>query len=107
MGTGTRSSRLRLLQPQHSREERGRCSTCHGRVDQMPIIYQAAPLQMEWCLECHRAPQRFVRPVEHIYDMEWRPENKTKDELAQGVGLLARYKVQGRRVLESCSTCHR
>jgi hypothetical protein len=83
------------------------CSTCHGRVDEMPIIYQAAPLQMEWCLECHRAPERFVRPVEHIYDMEWRPENKSRTELAQGIDLKARYKIQGRRVLESCSTCHR
>jgi hypothetical protein len=39
--------------------------------------------------------------------MEWRPENKTKDELDQGIELKARYKIQGRRVLESCSTCHR
>ena len=83
------------------------CSTCHGGIDEMPILYQAAPLQMEWCLECHRAPERFVRPVEKIYDMEWRPENKTKEELAQGIDLKARYKIQGRRVLESCSTCHR
>src|SRR5215204_3892672 len=83
------------------------CSTCHGQVDEMPIIYQARSLQMEWCLECHRAPERFVRPVESIYDMEWRPENKTKDELAEGMTLKAKYKIQGRRVLESCSTCHR
>jgi hypothetical protein len=83
------------------------CSTCHGRVDDMPIIYQASSLQMEWCLECHRAPERFVRPVDKIYDMEWRRENKTEEELAQGFDLKARYKIQGRRVLESCSTCHR
>jgi hypothetical protein len=73
----------------------------------MPIMYQAASLQMEWCLECHRAPERFVRPVESIYDMAWRPENKTKEELAEGFELKAKYKIQGRRILESCSTCHR
>src|SRR5689334_10007078 len=63
------------------------CSTCHGRIDEMPIIYQAKTLQMEWCLECHRAPERFVRPHDQIYDMEWRPENKTKEELAQAIDL--------------------
>jgi hypothetical protein len=73
----------------------------------MPIIYQAAPLQMEWCLECHRAPERFVRPVSEIYNMQWRRENKTADELKEGFDLKAKYHIQGRRVLESCSTCHR
>jgi hypothetical protein len=83
------------------------CSTCHGRVDEMPIAYQAATLQMEWCLECHRTPERFLRPKEKIFDMAWRRENKTAEELEQGRGWKAEYKVQGRAVLESCSTCHR
>ncbi len=83
------------------------CSTCHGRIDNMPILYQAKTLQMEWCLECHRAPERFVRPVEEIYNMEWPAENTTKDELAKGLELKAKYRIQGRHVLESCSTCHR
>ena len=83
------------------------CSTCHGEIDNMPILYQAAPLQMEWCLECHRAPERFVRPVKEIYNMRWRRENKSADEIQEGFDLKARYHIQGRRVLESCSTCHR
>ena len=83
------------------------CSTCHGRVDDMPIVHQTESLQMEWCLECHREPQRFVRPVEEIFNMEWRKENKTQEELQLGYELVNRYKIQGRSVLESCSTCHR
>ena len=83
------------------------CSTCHGRIDEMPIAYQAAPLQMEWCLECHRAPERFVRPRERVFDMEYRPENKSAAELAEGFKLKAEYRIQGRHILESCSTCHR
>ena len=83
------------------------CSTCHGRVDDMPIIYQASTLQMEWCLECHREPERFLRPVEEIFNMEWRTENKTREELDKGLAWKAEYKVQGARILESCSTCHR
>jgi hypothetical protein len=62
---------------------------------------------MEWCLECHRAPERFVRPVKEIFNMEYRPENTTKDQIDLGITLKAQYKIQGRQVLESCSTCHR
>jgi mono/diheme cytochrome c family protein len=70
-------------------------------------MYQAATLQMEWCLECHRAPEKFVRPKDRIYDMAWRPANTDNEQLAEGVRLKAEYKIQGRQVLESCSTCHR
>jgi hypothetical protein len=73
----------------------------------MPIIFQAATLQMEWCLECHRQPERFLRPVERIFDMNWRPENKTAEEIQEGLTYKAKYRVQGRQILESCSTCHR
>ena len=83
------------------------CSTCHGRIDQMPIAYQASTLQMEWCLGCHRNPEKFVRPSEKIFDMEWRPENRTEEQLAEGSMLLTKYKIQPPAVLTSCSTCHR
>jgi hypothetical protein len=83
------------------------CSTCHGRVDQMPIAYQASTLQMEWCLECHRAPEKFVRPVKEIFNMEWRPTNTTKEEIAEGKSLVSKYHIQKPNVLTSCSTCHR
>lgn len=83
------------------------CSTCHGRVDQMPVVYQAQTLQMEWCLECHRNPERFVRDKHKIFDMEWRAENSTKEEIADGRSWMKEYKVQPKSVLTSCSTCHR
>ena len=83
------------------------CSTCHGKVDDMPIIFQTSSLQMEWCLECHRQPERFVRPADKIFDMEWRQENKTQEELAEGSKLVNAYKIQGFEILTSCSTCHR
>ena len=60
---GARSSRLRLLQPQRSHPNKGvGCTTCHGQVDRMPLMWQEQSLQMEWCLDCHRNPERFVRP---------------------------------------------
>ena len=50
----------------------------------MPIAYQASTLQMEWCLDCHRSPEKFVRPKKEVFNMEWRLENKTKEEIAAG-----------------------
>ena len=77
------------------------CVTCHGRVDQMPLTWRANTLFMEWCLECHRAPERFVRPREQVFSMDWEPP---ADQLALGKKLVAEYKIQK---LTSCSTCHR
>ncbi len=48
------------------------CETCHGRVDQMPIMYQQNTLQMEWCLNCHRNPVENLRPTSEIYNMDWK-----------------------------------
>jgi hypothetical protein len=77
------------------------CSTCHGRVDQMPLMWREHSLYMNWCLECHREPERFVRPRKDIFNMEYEPP---KDQLALGRQLVKEYKIQK---LTSCSTCHR
>ena len=47
------------------------CASCHGRVDQMPLMYQQNSLQMEWCLNCHRNPAVNLRPTAEIYNMAW------------------------------------
>lgn len=77
------------------------CSTCHGRVDLMPLMYQAASLQMEWCLACHTEPERYVRPRELVYQMDYTPP---PNQLELGRKLVIDYNIQK---LTSCSTCHR
>ena len=47
------------------------CASCHGRVDQMPLMYAQNTLQMEWCLDCHRDPAKNLRPTSEIYNMAW------------------------------------
>ena len=80
------------------------CETCHGRVDQMPLVRQAARLQMAWCLECHRHPERFIRPREEVFTMGYVP---AADQAVLGPQLVRKYELRSRAVLESCSTCHR
>jgi len=80
------------------------CSTCHGRVDQMPLTFQAASLQMEWCLTCHRHPERFMRPRSQIFNMAWTPP---PDQEEQGARLAAEYNLISAQLLQNCSLCHR
>ena len=47
------------------------CASCHGRVDEMPLMYEENSLQMEWCLNCHRNPANNLRPTAEIYNMAW------------------------------------
>jgi hypothetical protein len=80
------------------------CETCHGRVDRMPLIRQVQSLQMEWCLDCHRDPSRFVRPLDAITTMGYQPAT-AQSEL--GPRLVRDYKIAGVEELTSCSICHR
>ena len=77
------------------------CVTCHGRVDRMNLTWQESSLQMEWCLECHRHPERYLRPREEIFNMTWAPQG---DQIALGRELIKAYDVHTRT---DCSTCHR
>jgi cytochrome c7-like protein len=77
------------------------CTTCHGRVDQMPLMWQEASLTMEWCLDCHRQPERYLRPREQVFNAAYEPP---ADQLALGRSLVKEYGIHTRT---SCSTCHR
>ncbi len=83
------------------------CASCHGQVDEMPLMYQASSLQMEWCLECHREPEKFIRPKDKIFDMKWRLQNKSDEQLAEAIRWKEEYKILDTKTMTSCSTCHR
>jgi len=77
------------------------CIMCHGRVDQMPLVWREKSLEMKWCLSCHRSPEMFVRPREQVFSMTWNPP---QDQLAMGRRLVKEYRIQK---LTDCYTCHR
>jgi len=93
------------------------CNTCHGPVDRMPLMYNYASLQMEWCLDCHRAPEKYLRPRDQVFNMRYeQPSGNSPvefdgqryvDQLALGKDLIDQYKVRKPLEITSCSTCHR
>jgi hypothetical protein len=93
------------------------CNTCHGPVDRMPLMYQQASLQMEWCIDCHRAPEKYLRPKDQVFNMRYEQPTSQKpltldgksytDQLALGADLRAKYHLRTEADITSCSTCHR
>ena len=104
------------------------CISCHGRIDQMEVVYQAKPLNMAWCLECHREPEKFLRPADQLTNMQWTVAklDQTNPEIASAVRaenslaaggeitqvqlgnyLKKKMEIKDRPYMTSCSTCHR
>jgi hypothetical protein len=93
------------------------CNTCHGEVDRMPLMYNQASLQMEWCLDCHRAPEKYLRPRDQVFNMRYQqPSRDTPvkldgkeyvDQLMLGNDLRTKYHLRTEMDITSCSTCHR
>jgi len=97
------------------------CQSCHGNVDEMEVVYQDQPLSMGWCLECHREPEKHLRPLEEIYNLDYDAAEylaaeveghpgltnaerwgvRTTEDL--GEKLKEQWRIQPR---ETCATCH-
>jgi Cytochrome c7 and related cytochrome c len=94
------------------------CKSCHGPIDQMPLTYAENSLQMEWCLNCHRAPEKFLRPRDQVFNMKYEEPSTDHpvkladgtsytDQIALGIALKKQYHVRTVQDITSCSTCHR
>jgi len=77
------------------------CVSCHGRIDQMAEVKQAKELTMAWCLECHRAPEANIRPVELVTKLDWKPDRDPAE--------IGREIIAAKHILPptNCSGCHR
>ena len=93
------------------------CNECHGPVDQMPLMYQEASLQMEWCLSCHRDPSKHLRPRDQVFNMRYAKPTSSlpvqvdgksyTDQDSLGTALVNKYQLRTVQDITSCSTCHR
>ena len=102
------------------------CVSCHGRVDKMVVVQRVEPLNMGWCVECHRNPDDALRPPELITNLAWDWDRESLDDYAalfrESYGMdvtdadpeavraewVANWREQ-RQIHPStdCSTCHR
>jgi hypothetical protein len=80
------------------------CESCHGRVDQMGTDVKANTFYMAWCLDCHRNPEKFVRPLDQVYSMGYKPAG---DQKTIGLQLIKENNIKPAFELMNCSTCHR
>jgi Cytochrome c7 and related cytochrome c len=80
------------------------CASCHGEVDQMPLTWRTQSLEMQWCLACHREPERYIRPREQVFNLHWQPSKA--EQAVLGPLLVKQYHVQKERITD-CSICHR
>ena len=88
------------------------CVSCHGKVNEMEVVWQDQPQGMAWCLNCHRNPEQFLRPLSEITHLDWKPEDmginpdtgKLWTQLEIGTKLKHDWNVQPK---QTCATCHR
>jgi hypothetical protein len=105
------------------------CVSCHGKVNEMPVVYHAEPHSMSWCLDCHRNPENALRPLDKITDLNWKPEqldvkqfiaehgkppghegkdySKVSKLSQEEIGLTLRDKWQINPPDKNCAGCHR
>jgi len=79
------------------------CETCHGRIDQMPVVMKTETLQMSWCLDCHRNPENYLRPRDAVFTMGWEPPIA---QATLGQELVVEHNINIDQ-LTDCSVCHR
>ena len=93
------------------------CKSCHGPVDEMPLMYQAGTLQMEWCLQCHRDTASELRPRDQVFNMKYEQPSREHqvafngkefaDQKQLGAEIQKVYHIRTKLELTSCETCHR
>ena len=74
------------------------CESCHGRIDQMEVVYQAEALSMSWCMDCHRNPEQYLRPIEEVTTMGYKAEN----QLLLGAELVKENNVSPPQYCQGC-----
>ncbi len=94
------------------------CATCHGRVNEMPFMYQESSMRMEWCLDCHRGTEKYLRPRDQVFNMNYAQPTEARpvqladgttytDQATLGAALKSQYHIRTVEDITSCNTCHR
>lgn len=79
------------------------CVECHGKVNEMDIVHHEKSFTMLFCLECHRNPEQAVRPLEHVYDLNWKATSP-EEQATMGAKFVHDWRVNPP---QTCNGCHR
>lgn len=83
------------------------CFSCHGQITGMPVVYEAQPLSMSWCLDCHRNPAGNLVPKDKVTQLQWVEEHLKERQSdpanAEGTKLLEALKTEPP---QNCGACH-
>ncbi len=80
------------------------CAECHGKINEMPVVWQPQAFFMGFCLNCHRNPEKFLRPLDQVFNLNYvHPANQTE----LGLQLMKQYGVMPKTQLQNCWVCHR
>ncbi len=79
------------------------CATCHGKVNEMHVVWHHEPQSMGWCLDCHRNPEQYLRPQSEVFNLNW-SAGSHKEQLEQGRQIADQHKV---KPVQNCAACHR
>lgn len=86
------------------------CYSCHGQIAGMPVVYQAEPLSMSWCLDCHRNPEAHTVPVNQVTNLQWVEQHLKERQAAAGGSnqpdAKTLLKSLHERPPENCGACH-
>ena len=80
------------------------CVNCHGKVNEMPVVWHDQSQSMAWCLDCHRNPEKALRPMDKITNLDWTAESAGKDQKDLGEALKKAWKIHPP---DNCAACHR
>jgi hypothetical protein len=86
------------------------CVECHGRVNEMEVVYHAKPLSMDFCLNCHRAPEDALRPLDQITNLNYEPtphKGESVKAAQRRIGTELKNQWHINPPDKSCAGCHR
>ncbi len=78
------------------------CVSCHGHINHMRTVWHDQPQSMSWCLDCHRHPEKNIRPLDKVYDLDWKPEGVSQEQM--GEKLVRDWGIDPPK---TCAGCHR
>ena len=79
------------------------CASCHGQVNKMQVVWHDKPHSMSWCLDCHRQPEKNIRPIEQVFNLNWKAESH-EAQIEMGKKLVEEWNINPPL---NCSGCHR